>query len=126
MAEFNNNQNPQQPPVYTPEVRNAEPQKYGKGFAIASMCCGIFSIVFCCAWYLAIPAAGVALVLGILNLTKHGALRGMALAGIICGGVGLFLTLGTVACLCTGCGSRFSNDFMNGFWKGFNYGLNRY
>ena len=123
MAEFDNNQTPQQPeqpPVYTPEVmEDPQAKKYGKGFAIASMCCGIASIVFCCAWYLAIPAAGVALVMGILNLMKHGAGRGMALAGVICGGVGLFLALGAVACACMSCGgcgcggSAFYNEMMN-------------
>ena len=122
MADFDNNQFPQQPeetPVYTPEVIDPEAKKFGKGFAIASMCCGIVSIVLCCAWYLALPAAIAALVLCILNLTKHGAGRGMALAGVICGGVGLFLGLGMVACACMSCGgcgcggNALYNEMMN-------------
>ncbi len=59
------------------------PQNAGdkKGMAIASMVLGIIAVVFFCMWYIAIPAAIVGLVLGILS--NKAAKSGMATAGIV-------------------------------------------
>ncbi len=59
------------------------PQNAGdkKGMAIASMVLGIISVVFFCLWYIAIPAAIVGLVLGVLS--NKAAKSGMATAGIV-------------------------------------------
>lgn len=96
-----------QPQAYGQPYGYGQPQGYGypaaprnDGMAIAGLCCGIAAIpltLFC----------GLGLVLGILGLVfglvsmrkierAAGALtgRGIALAGAICGGVGLVLSLG--------------------------------
>ena len=57
--------------------------------AIASMVCGIVSIVICCCEYIAIPLGIVAVVLGVLSIKKGQGGKGMAIAGIVCGGVAL-------------------------------------
>lgn len=69
-----------------------EPQK-ASGLAIASMVCGIISIVICCVWYLAAPLAIAAIVLGIVNNVKKLGGKGMAIAGIITGACGLLLVI---------------------------------
>jgi hypothetical protein len=68
----------------------------GKGLGITSMILGIVSLVFFCAYYIALPAAITGLVLGIISRKKAKAVNaphGMATAGIICSsiGIGLFL-----------------------------------
>ncbi len=74
-----------------------------KGFAIASLICGICSVVFCCLGFLALLAGIAAIVFGILVLSdtdKNGALypdtktmRGLAIAGLVCGIVGTIFGL---------------------------------
>lgn len=63
-----------------------------KGLAIASMVCGIAAdVLMCCGIFggiLALLLGAVALVLGIMY-KKKGGTSGMALAGIICGSIGL-------------------------------------
>ena len=78
-------------PVYQQESQSTISAESG-GFGIASMICGILSIITCCVWCLSVPLAIVSIILGILQLTK-GAAKGMAIAGIICSGVGLLLML---------------------------------
>ena len=66
-----------------------------RGLGIASMVLGICSAVLCavscvcCFWILAIPAAIVGLILGIISLKKGENARGMAIAGIITSGIAL-------------------------------------
>lgn len=79
--EFNN--------VNTPSTN--EPQN--KGMAIASMVCGIVSIVLiCCTYYISIPCAIVGLVLGIMSNKKYGK-NGMAIAGIVCSIITIALSI---------------------------------
>lgn len=71
------------------------PQPEEKGLAIASMVLGIVGIVF--AWipgvnWLALPAAIVGLILGIVALRK-GQPRGMALTGIILGAIAVLFAI---------------------------------
>ncbi|MFT3982565.1 MAG: DUF4190 domain-containing protein [Lachnospiraceae bacterium] len=63
------------------------------GFSITSLVCGILSILCCCAWYLSIILAVVAIVFGILSLKKNADGRTMAIAGLITGGLGLVLSI---------------------------------
>lgn len=71
-----------------------------KGLGIASMVCGILSIVtICClgiifSLYGSIPLVLgiVAVVLGIMQIVKNES-KGMAIAGVICGGIGIVLAL---------------------------------
>ncbi len=63
------------------------------GLAIASMVCGIVSLVLVCLWFISLPTSIVAIVLG--NVAKGQIRRGeaggqgMATAGIICGSIAL-------------------------------------
>ncbi|MBR6487254.1 MAG: DUF4190 domain-containing protein, partial [Lachnospiraceae bacterium] len=73
------------------------------GFAIASMVCGCLSILCCfgtcVSWVLSI----VAIVLGIITITKKYDGRGFAIAGIVTAGVGIILSIiMTVAIVTTG------------------------
>ena len=63
------------------------PKKDKKGFAIASMVLGIVALVLFCVWYLSIPCGILAIIFGILSLKSTG--KGMAIAGLITGGIGL-------------------------------------
>ena len=98
-------------PVYTAEPENVttvngvptnnnagtvyhdEAPQAGKGLAIASMICGIASIVLCCFTYFALILSIAAIVLGIVSKKKTTEGSGMALAGIITGAVGLLIAL---------------------------------
>jgi hypothetical protein len=76
------------PPPASPQALQYSSQpELPKGMAIASMVCGICSIPFLCIWYLAIPAAIVAVVLGFIARAKakrgEAAGSGMATAGIL-------------------------------------------
>lgn len=63
------------------------------GFAIAGMVCGILSIVCCCAWYISGILAILGLVFSIMVLVKNLPGRSLAIAGVICAGVGLVLAI---------------------------------
>ena len=105
----NNNQQFQQQPVYNPQVMN---QKKTPAFAITSMCCGIASIVLCCFGIFGLASGICAIVFGILSMKKEAPNgKGMALAGLICGGIGTLLTLivWISSCACTGCMGAGSN-----------------
>ena len=65
----------------------APQQGESKMFAIISLVCGIVSLVCSCCGYLPMATGVAAVVLGILSLNKENA-KGMAIAGIICGGLG--------------------------------------
>ena len=55
------------------------------GLSIASMVCGIVSLVVCCFSGFAVVLAIVAVVLGGVAIKKKCALKGMAIAGLVCG-----------------------------------------
>lgn len=72
---------------------NAEPQGpqkgEGQGLGIAAMVCGILAIVtICCVPYGPIILGIIAIILGIVQIVKNQK-KGMAIAGIVCGGLGL-------------------------------------
>jgi hypothetical protein len=62
-----------------------------KGMAIASMVLGIVSVVLFCIWYVSIPCAIIAIVLGFL--AKKAGKIGMATAGIVTGIIALGLDI---------------------------------
>jgi Na+/H+-dicarboxylate symporter len=68
-----------------------------QGLAIASMVCGIASIVLFCVWWLSIPLAIAAVICGILARGKiargEAAGAGMAKAGLITGIIGAVLAI---------------------------------
>ncbi|NLL80610.1 MAG: DUF4190 domain-containing protein [Clostridiales bacterium] len=88
----NYNQQPYGQQTYYSNVQE-EPER-ASGLAIASMVCGIVSIVICCAWYLAAPLGIAAIALGIINNVKKLGGKGMAISGIITGSFGLLLAIG--------------------------------
>lgn len=73
------------------------PPQPSNGLGLASMIVGIVSIPLVCCFYLGVPAAIVAIILGFLGKGKadrgEATNRGMALAGIICGGVAIVFAI---------------------------------
>ncbi len=67
------------------------PSQPNYGMAVASMICGIVSIIFnCCLWYISLPAAIVSFILGILSIKNKYGGKGMAIAGIVLSSIVLF------------------------------------
>lgn len=77
------------PSAYQPEPAESSSQ----WLAVASLICGIISILSCCCWVLSGILAVVAIVLGIIAIKKNTPSRGMAIAGIATGGTGILLTI---------------------------------
>lgn len=95
-----------------------EPQN--KGMAIASMVCGIVSIVLvCCSYYISIPCAIVGLVLGIMSNKKFGK-NGMATAGIVCSIVTIALSV-IVIILGAILGAAITSAGLSEIMNGLNY-----
>lgn len=63
------------------------------GFAIAGLVCGILSIVCCCAWYISGILGILGLVFSIIVLNKKLPGRSLAIAGVICAGIGVILAV---------------------------------
>ena len=75
------------------QTKYEEPVNDSKVFAIISLVCGIVSLVCSCCGWLSIILAVAAIVLGIISINKQENAKGMAIAGIICGGVGLVIAV---------------------------------
>ena len=78
-----------------------------QGLAIGSLVCGVLAILTFLCGLLAIPLGIAAVVLGIVAMNKvkagTGGGRGLALAGVICGGIGGLISIVlTVAAIATG------------------------
>ena len=84
-----------------------------KYFAIGSLVCGILSIICCCCCipFVNFIFGGAAVGLGIYVLTQNLPGKEMAIAGIVCGGVGLFIFLAGIIANVSG----FASDLTNGF-----------
>lgn len=67
-----------------------QPQKDRKGFCIASLVLGIVALVLFCIWYLSIPCGILAVIFGILGMKATN--KGMAIAGLITGSIGLVIS----------------------------------
>lgn len=78
-------------PVVETKVVVEEPKKDRKGFCIASMVLGIIALVFFCIWYVSIPCAILAIIFGVLGIKSTG--KGMAIAGLITGSIGLVVSI---------------------------------
>ncbi len=78
--------------VAAPETNHvAVKQQSADGFAVTSLVTGILTIVLCWFWPLALILGVLALVFGLISYNKRRS--GMALAGAICGGVGILLMI---------------------------------
>lgn len=62
-------------------------------FAVISLVCGILALLCSCCGWLSITVSVAAVVLGILSLNRQEPDRGLAIAGIVCGGVGLLIAV---------------------------------
>ncbi len=69
----------------------AVPRHPSSGLSVASMVTGIVSIVLCWTVIFSIPLGILALIFGFIGKSKGG--KGMAIAGIITGAIGLLLTV---------------------------------
>ncbi len=67
-----------------------EPKKEKKGFCIASLVLGIVALIFFCLWYISIPCGILAIIFGILGIKSMN--KGMAIAGLITGSIGLVIS----------------------------------
>lgn len=65
----------------------------GPGLAIASMVLGIVSVTICCGGWIGLIAAILAIILGGVALKKQTKGRGMGIAGVACGIVGVVFYL---------------------------------
>ena len=89
-----------QAPQYSAQPYQASPYdmqdqpKRSSGLAIASMVCGILSVVICCGMWISWILSVVAIILGAVSLSKRQGGRGMAIAGIITAVFGLLLSIG--------------------------------
>lgn len=102
--------------TYTPQMQ--EPvNKAGNGAAITSMILGIISIVCCCCCGMGVLFGVSAIIFAIVSGKKKGRIQGMAIAGLVCGIIGLVMGF---------CGDIFwifgggLEAFMEGFAEGFN------
>ncbi len=69
--------------------KKEEPKPRKKGLCIASMVLGIVTLVLFCVWYISIPCGILAIVFGALGVKTID--KGMAIAGIVTGAIGLFI-----------------------------------
>lgn len=79
------------------------------GFAIASLVCGILSMLCCCLTLFSVVLGIAAIVLGIITICFKYDGKGMAIAGIVTGGLGL--VIGVIALVWSG--SVAAQDFLD-------------
>ena len=92
-----------------------QPDKY-KGFAIAALILGIASIVLCCTGINVLTGIA-AIVFGILGLKSRS--RGMAIAGLVLGGICLLMTIIGIIFMFTASGQEFFREFSREFFNDF-------
>ena len=102
MANDSNNmqqyqQIPPQAPYQYDYYQEQNTPKGGNGMAIAAMIFGIASVVLCCTVFLSIPCSIVAIILSIICISKKKNGKAMAIAGLVCGIIGLLATIGIIA-----------------------------
>jgi hypothetical protein len=73
------------PPGWTPPFGATTERE--SSFAIASLVCGICSIVLGCVWWIGVPAGVVGIVLAVKGMRSN--LRGLGIAGLVTSIVGL-------------------------------------
>lgn len=66
------------------------------GYSIASLVCGILGLLCCCCGFFGLILSAAGVILGIISLNKNCEGKGMAIAGIVCGGIGAAFTLITI------------------------------
>ena len=101
----------EQPPIY-PSAPQA-PAQGGSGMAIAALVLSIVSLVLFCIWFVSIPCAIVAIVLGIVARGKAGrgeaSGKGMATAGMVIGIITIALVV--ILVITGGWAKKFAPEF---------------
>lgn len=93
-------------------------QKQSKGFAIASLVLGIVSIVCCCLEVVSVVCSILAIVFAVLSRRQLGEFHGMAIAGLICGIVGLALAVYSIVDgILNPVTDAESSEFWEEYWK---------
>ncbi len=82
-GQSNSNQNAQQQPQVNVNVNNTQTAEKTSGLCIAALVLGIVSLVLWCFWFISVPCAILAFILGLVGLKKPG--KGMAIAGVVTG-----------------------------------------
>lgn len=95
-----------------PNKEKNKPKQQKKGFGIASMILGIVAIVLFGIWQVSIPCGILAIIFGVLGIKAIN--KGMAIAGLVTGIIGLLISIFIIILL-----------FSIGFLKGFSDGLNK-
>lgn len=72
-------------------VINNNPVKDKKGFSIAALVLGIMAILLSCLCFISVPCGIVAIILGVLGIKSSK--RGMSIAGITTGGIGIVISI---------------------------------
>lgn len=103
-------------PYYTEPVTE-KPGGGNIGFAIASLVCGIISLLCCCLGLFSAVLAIAAIVLGIITLCFKYDGKGMAIAGIATGGVAIVIVIASFIIS----GTSFYNDLIYEFADEFYY-----
>lgn len=86
---------PPQPPYQYYYAEQNKP-KDGNGMAIASMICGIVSLVLSCIVFLSIPSSIAAIILSIICITKKKSGKAMAIAGLVCGVISIIFIIALI------------------------------
>lgn len=87
---------PVQSQYYSSASSQTEAGNGNIGLAVGSMVCGILSIICCCFGFFSLVLSIAAIVLGIISINGKYDGRGMAIAGIITGGIGALVFVGTL------------------------------
>lgn len=86
---YNNSEQNQPDSNYHPQLT---PSPKSNNFAIASMVCGIVSIVLCCIG-LSLPISALGILFAVLTYRKGQMLDSMSITGSITSSIGLFLSI---------------------------------
>ena len=90
-------------PVQPTAAGTAATEQGPIGYSIASLVCGILGLLCCCCGFFGIILSGAGIALGIVSINKNCEGRGLAIAGIACGGVGIAgAVIGIIASVATG------------------------
>lgn len=118
-------QNLQTPPPYNngyDPYNNNQPNQQS-ALAIVSLILGIISILFfCCCWFIPVLTGIGAVVCGLISLNNKEPLRGLAIAGIVLGGVGLALRVIFLVLTLVFSAANPAESFMDGFLDGLKNG----
>lgn len=88
------------------------------GVSIASLVCGILALLCCCLTYLSIILSIAAIALGIISIVKKYDGVGMAIAGIVVGGVAIIICILMVVIAASG---NYSTDKLEDLLNELNY-----